>query len=275
MQELIVVERGVFRDALICGAAWKQSDDGVEAKGTDRWVLANRGFGSGNFHVKARLSIHGLRHSAARFSFNRGESSFGFEGNHGKIYITGIVCKGAGSAGALCPPGDAGVRDGQPFSFEVIRNDAELTFKIDGAEVHRVRAGDEPIETFGFEPRRATMRIMEFSAKGTFLAGVYSEDRWSVWRHPQSVPMKTKWHGPFVNLPEDRVLTLVNHEGHVRAFVSEDDGSTWQPRGVVRERGRRQSYPKVFERRPGELWVSTWQGNQLFKLFEKDFVQGQ
>ena len=54
---------------------------------------------------------------------------------------------------------------------------------------------------------------------------------------------------------------------------SDDDGRTWtDPVIVARERSKRQSYPKVFERRPGELWVTTWQGGQFFKLREVDFV---
>jgi len=44
---------------------------------------------------------------------------------------------------------------------------------------------------------------------------------------------------------------------------------------LVRERNKRQSYPQVFERRPGELWATTWQGGAFFKMWEKEFVGGR
>jgi sialidase-1 len=54
---------------------------------------------------------------------------------------------------------------------------------------------------------------------------------------------------------------------------SNDDGTTWTPPVILlRLRSQRQSYPQVFERRPGELWVTTWQGRSFIKLKEADFV---
>jgi len=238
MQELHVVTDGKVEDAVFCGAAWEQGEGYIEAGGADRWLLANRGLGQGDFLMRARLSVHELRHSAARFSINRGESSFGFEGSHGKIYITGIVCPGRARAGALCTPDQAGIVDGKPFTFELERKGKTLTFRIDGKPVHTVEAHDESLPVVGFEPRRATMRIYDFRVTATLSADVYDRDTWSVWFHPQVKQMKTAWHGPFVTLPGDRLLTLVNHEGQVRAFVSADDGVTWDERGAVTREGQ-------------------------------------
>lgn len=231
--ELVVVRDGKLRDAMVSGRPWDEGDGHVEAGGQDMWLLANRGLAAGNFHLTARVSIHGLAKSAARFSFNRGESSFGFEGNHGRIYITGIVCGGPGTAGALGRPAEVGIEDGHPFLFEVIREGDVLVFKVNGRGVHSVTAHDGPIELVGFEPRRARMRVREFAIRGSFLPDVYKDDIWRVRFHPNAVPWQTRWHGPFVNLPDDVVLTLVNHEGQVRAFVSGDDGRTWQARGAI------------------------------------------
>jgi len=272
-EELAVVGNGVRANACFVGGEWQSGSGFLEAGGYDRWLLADRGLDQGDFHLKARLSIHGLDKSAARFAFNRGESSFGFEGSHDKIYITGVVAGGKETASALTDPKEAGIVDGQPFTFEVIRKDDKLTFSINGKPIRSSNAHDGPIPVLGFEPRRAVMRIEQFSIQGTFLADIYEDHSFGVWFHPQVTPVDTLWRGPFLNVPDDRVLTVVNHEGGVQAFVSEDDGKMWtEPVIVVRERGKRQSYPKVFERRPGELWITTWQGGQLFKLRETDFV---
>ena len=42
---------------------------------------------------------------------------------------------------------------------------------------------------------------------------------------------------------------------------------------LLRKRGKRQSYPTLFERRPGELWATVWQGRTFIKLREADFAQ--
>lgn len=63
--------------------------------------------------------------------------------------------------------------------------------------------------------------------------------------------------------------------------LSEDDGRSWTEPVVVaydplqpghKEQEHRLSYPYVFERAPGELWVTTMQGLLRIKLHEDDFL---
>lgn len=245
--QLVVVEEGTLRDAALLDTRWETGEGYVHAGGADAWLFGNRGLAAGDFHIRVRLSVHGLKRSAARFSFNMGESSFGFEGNHEKIYITGIVCRGLGTAGALGTPGSLGIEDGKPFLFEVLRNDKRLRFRIDGKTVHTVAAHAGPIEAFGIDPRRATVRVYDFSAEGSFAGDVYTGEEWGVWFNPKVTPVHgdPKWHGPFLHLPESQLLTVVNHEGGIRAFVSADDGKTWQPSGAITKEDQ------VFEIRDG------------------------
>ena len=56
---------------------------------------------------------------------------------------------------------------------------------------------------------------------------------------------------------------------------SEDDGKTWtKPTVIARRPGKMLSYPYIFERAPGELWVMTFFGDPhlAVTLNEKDFV---
>ena len=56
---------------------------------------------------------------------------------------------------------------------------------------------------------------------------------------------------------------------------SGNDGATWTDPVVIArnpDAGKRVSYPWIFERRPGELWITTMQGALKCRLFEKDFV---
>ncbi len=55
---------------------------------------------------------------------------------------------------------------------------------------------------------------------------------------------------------------------------SEDEGATWTPpQTVATNIGQRLSYLHVFERAPGELWVTTMQGGLRVMLHEADFLK--
>ncbi|MCP4643422.1 MAG: exo-alpha-sialidase [bacterium] len=65
-----------------------------------------------------------------------------------------------------------------------------------------------------------------------------------------------------------------NHREELSIAFSEDEGQTWSaPVVFARQKGKWLSYPYVFERAPGELWITTMQGNVRIKLNEADFIQ--
>lgn len=72
-----------------------------------------------------------------------------------------------------------------------------------------------------------------------------------------------------------------NHRDELSMAFSEDDGNTWSSPTVIAKIDksknmnpplRRISYPYVFERNPGELWITTMQGGLRVRLYEKDFI---
>jgi hypothetical protein len=64
------------------------------------------------------------------------------------------------------------------------------------------------------------------------------------------------------------------HRDELALAFSSDDGKTWtRPAVIARNRAGGLSYPYLFERRPGELWVITrFSVNIAMKLREVDFV---
>ena len=58
-----------------------------------------------------------------------------------------------------------------------------------------------------------------------------------LWHHPKTELQDTEWHGPFENLPDGGLLTMVNVEGDIQAFASADEGKTWQPRARIAKEG--------------------------------------
>lgn len=73
-----------------------------------------------------------------------------------------------------------------------------------------------------------------------------------------------------------------NHRDELSMAFSEDDGKTWSSPTVIAKIDksqsmdpplRRISYPYVFERNQGELWITTMQGGLRVRLYEKDFIK--
>jgi hypothetical protein len=64
------------------------------------------------------------------------------------------------------------------------------------------------------------------------------------------------------------------HRDELALAFSSDDGKTWtKPAVIARQRGGGLSYPYIFERRPGELWVITrFSVNLCLKVREADFL---
>jgi hypothetical protein len=63
------------------------------------------------------------------------------------------------------------------------------------------------------------------------------------------------------------------HREELSLAFSEDDGQTWTPPVVFARDQEGLSYPYLFERRPGELWITTlFQGKLRLRLREADFV---
>jgi hypothetical protein len=66
------------------------------------------------------------------------------------------------------------------------------------------------------------------------------------------------------------------HRAELSIAFSGDDGKTWsKPVVIARKPKSWLSYPNVFERRPGELWITTLQGGLRAKIKESDFAAGE
>lgn len=88
------------------------------------------------------------------------------------------------------------------------------------------------------------------------------------------------WNHPPRHEPDSR-----HSREELSLAFSDDDGRTWSERVVVAARYdrptgkeatiRRVSYPYLFERRPGELWITTMQGNLRMKIALEDLSQGE
>lgn len=67
-------------------------------------------------------------------------------------------------------------------------------------------------------------------------------------------------------------VPVSDHREELSMAFSEDDGVTWsKPVVIATLKDGRVAYPYLFEAQPGELWITTMQGDVRAKVMEKDF----
>lgn len=253
----VFVERGRPLDLDASAGDWKQVDGCHEAKGTGSRLIAGQGLGDGDFHVVARLRISGLNNSACGFIM--GDSFFGFEGAHGKVFLTGRLFDGA--RGLAIGDPEQFIQDGRPFLFEVIRRGGRIRFQIDGRLVHERAFSSGRVGRMGFAPSRASLGIAEFRATGNLDEGFlkiipqgepYRMKQVAGVRKVVLLPPKKQnprnSEGDFIQLKDGRVLFVYTHftggasdhaKAHLAARHSTDGGLNWtgQDELVVRNEG--------------------------------------
>jgi sialidase-1 len=68
-------------------------------------------------------------------------------------------------------------------------------------------------------------------------------------------------------------VPVSNHRGELSVAFSDDDGASWTaPVVVARQPGASLAYPYMFERAPGEIWLTTMQGGVRVSLKERDLI---
>ena len=84
------------------------------------------------------------------------------------------------------------------------------------------------------------------------------------------------WNRPTADNPKE-----IHSRAELSVAFSEDEAKTWSDPVVVSRRPlragekyymARQSYPYLYERHPGELWITTMQGNLRMKIAEADLL---
>ena len=159
--EVAFVDDGVAKSVHIQGKPWQKGPGYVECGATENYLFGSHAIGEGDFHVEAELTIRNLSKSAATFVL--GESNFGFEGGHGRMFVDGPVF--AGGEGQFLGSDTVVVQEGKAFRLEVSRKGSDVTVSIDGQPVYRTTFGASPGRV-GLRPWRSTMRVQRFVASG-------------------------------------------------------------------------------------------------------------
>lgn len=265
-ESLAVVTSGQPAAAKITGAPWTSEDHGLTAEGTGRLLLAAKQIGSGDFRVKARLTLAKLEGTAASFSF--ADSQFGFDGRGGTLFAEGRLFKD--SAKSLGKTTDV-LKAGEAFDFETVRKQGVTRFLVNGRELLRKEGWNGPAGHVGFRPWRNRMSVESFTVEGNlvdppplpaplFLSGsVGGKDGYHTFRIPA---LATTTKGTVLAFCEGRKNSS-GDSGNIDLLVkrSTDHGKTWSKLQVIwDDQGNTCGNPcAVVDQTTGAVWLlSTW-----------------
>jgi len=210
--------------------------------------VAGRAVGANDFHARSSLSIINLKGGEASFVINN-NSHFIFSPREDCRYQNpSLAVSGPFFGGQPVQLGEAAIREGKPFKFEMIRNGGDLRFLIDGKQVYQMRSGADPIGAIGFRPWWSTLQIQEFSVSGETidLAKFYG-------RAPELQTLWVSGRDGYVNYKIPAFL--VSTKGTLLAFCegrhkfsdsadieilvrrSQDSGKTWTKQQIVWDDG--------------------------------------
>ncbi|NQT14619.1 MAG: exo-alpha-sialidase, partial [Planctomycetes bacterium] len=160
----LFVEEGKPVDAQEVGGPWERGDGYLSQHGSHRYLYGARAIGAGDVHVKVRMALEELEHTAASFVIDD-RSHFGFDGNGKRLFTQGALF----GETRFLDEATEHITPGKPFDFEMVRRGTRATFLIDGRKVHEAEMGDGPLGLVGLRPWRATMRVYRFSAIGNLV----------------------------------------------------------------------------------------------------------
>jgi hypothetical protein len=157
----VFVEKGKARSVREIGDRWTVKEGSLVCVGMGNYLVAGKAIGTGDFQVRARLSLERLDGTAA--SLVIGGNHFGFDGRGKKFFVEGPAF---GPTRLLSDAGKV-ITPGKPFDVEVTRKGKRLSFHINGKEIYSASYRLAPVCAVGFRPWRATMRLYDFSANGS------------------------------------------------------------------------------------------------------------
>jgi len=238
-------ERAFVRDGKALGVhdannQWLAEKEGFTGQGERVYLYADKMIGKGDFRITARLRMVKQKKSAAGFIV--GNSFFGFEGAKGEeIFLNGPLFNGYQN---IRPSGTVFER-GSWIDFEVVRQEGEIKFLINGKPVHAFKH-EGPLGDIGFAPWRSTMQIEQFAARGRLVDRPEPKSRGysiptidlAADKHRQILVDREAGqylgHVTTVLLEDKQTMIAVYPKGHGRGPIvmkrSHDGGKTWSER---------------------------------------------
>ncbi len=159
--QINVVEDGVASDYVLqVGDPWTEGDGYLENTARDNYLYANIAIVDVEYHITAHLTLFGMGGTASSIAIqgipDGSNSNLGFEGGSNQFFIEGNFFGGSQSLG------ETTLQEATPFVFEMINDDGEISFLIDGETLHTMPYDPEKAFRVGLRPWRSRMQVTDF-----------------------------------------------------------------------------------------------------------------
>ena len=211
-----------------------------------RWST-DASVGAGHFCLKARMSISHQNFCEAAIRIGSGDRELivYLEGINGLFSIMGPFVKADAETGRV-RAAKGKIRQDKPFDLTIQRVGDQLEVYIDGELMRRQWVSDGAIGPASIVPVRGRLHIERFEVTANFVPFEMGKltPVWELCKVRALAPLKTRDAGfplgPFVNLKDGSVLTVVGTE----AWVSADEGKTWRKHPMFRDTKRFRTIPE-------------------------------
>jgi hypothetical protein len=273
------VTSGSRNDVIEIGGAWEQSNGYIEQKSPGKYLYAGETTGTGDFFIRATLSLIKLNRTAASFEIDG--NRFGFDGGQSRFFTEGEDW-GAIQHHALTSDF---ITPGHSFEFQVNRQGTDLSFFVNGILITTETIHEGSLVNVGFRPWRNTMRLYDFSieqetSEPPGVSQFFDDDPVFIngtnGYHAYRIPAVTRaGNGDLLTFAEGRVDSFSDH-GNIDIVMrrSTDNGLTWNPLSVLVDYGIHTAG------NPGVV-VDTQNNNRLVMVYntsahsETEIVQGE
>lgn len=159
--QAVFVSNGTPRSIRQIGDAWVLTPDALVGSGVGNFLRGGAAIGSGNFEVRARLSLTRLEGTAASLALGA-SSHFGLDSRSGSLFVEGPLFGKQRLLGKAAKYIDTG----KPFDLIARRRGKTLELSIDGEVVDRSEVSTDILGPIALRPWRNEMRVESFSAIG-------------------------------------------------------------------------------------------------------------
>jgi len=153
----------------VVGEPWVRRGGGLQMQGGGHEVRTLQHVATGDFVMRAVLTFEGVDSSGALFEL--GDNVFCFADRKGgsPLFVRGPDLRPKGENKLVLPNSKGRTPDKQRFEFIVRRDDTTLRIMFDDEVLHSVEIGKGPLGRIGFQPRRALLRITEWTLTGALM----------------------------------------------------------------------------------------------------------
>lgn len=153
----------------VVGEDWVRRGGGLQMQGGGHEVRTLQHIGTGDFVMRAVLTFEDVDSSGALFQLGDNVFCFADRKEGSPLFVRGPELHPQAEDKLTLPNSEGRTPEARRFDYVLRRDDTTLRILFDDELIHSVEVGKGPLGRVGFQPRRALLRITEWTLTGTLM----------------------------------------------------------------------------------------------------------